>query len=207
MENRSRYSHSISGIFWFDLPLGLLVCFLFHNVVKGSLISSLPGTLYGRLGKYKDFNWNKYFSSNWFKVVCCIIIGVITHFISDKVTHKSSNLVSSVPGLMETQEFSDTPTFVYRVIQVTYSIIGLALCGLTVWQLPVNRISHDSNPNSRYWLILLSIFAVTLTLIATRKNHGFTDIVVCAMTSLIVALLFTSLITFPVRKMLLARQR
>ena len=38
----SLYSHTLSGLFWFDIPLGLLLCFIFHNLVRDSLCSNLP---------------------------------------------------------------------------------------------------------------------------------------------------------------------
>lgn len=30
----SAYSHTIAGVFWFDLPLGIILAFLFHLIVK-----------------------------------------------------------------------------------------------------------------------------------------------------------------------------
>lgn len=206
VENRSRFSHTLPGIFWFDLPLGLIICFLFHDIVRGPLIANTPYSLHTRLIKYNQFNWNDYFKKYWVKVMYSIVIGIFTHIISDRLTHKSSNLVSSVPGLMETQELIDSPKSIYRVIQITFSIIGLALCAFTIWQFPENKIPSDYNPNNRYWLIMSCIFAVTLSMIIMRIGYEQTDLIVSIISSLLAALLVTSLMCLPDKKMLLARR-
>ncbi len=206
IENRSRFSHTLPGIFWFDLPLALFVCFLFHNVVRSPLITNSPYSLYNRLIDYDQFNWNMYFKKNWVKVIYSIVIGIFTHIISDKLTHKSSYLVSSVPGLMETQELIDTPKSIYRVIQITFSVIGLALCAFTIWQLPANKIRSGYNPNNRYWLMMFCTFAVTIALIILKIGYEQTDLIVSIMSSLLVAILVTSLVSLPDTKMLLAKR-
>jgi hypothetical protein len=34
----SIYSHTLAGIFYFDIPVGIAICFLFHDVVRDDLI-------------------------------------------------------------------------------------------------------------------------------------------------------------------------
>jgi hypothetical protein len=205
VENRSHFSHTWPGVFWFDLPLGIIVCFVFHNIIRGPFIANAPYPLYTRFIRYHSFNWNKYYGNNWLKVMYSIIIGVVTHIIADKITHKSSNLVSSVPGLLETQEFIDSPKSIYRVIQVTFSIIGLALCALTVWQLPTTKQIQDYNPNYRYWSIITGIFSVMLVIIIYKQGYDTTDLIVSTMSSLMAAFLLASLIMLPDKKLYLVR--
>ncbi len=204
VQNNSHYSHTIPGIFWFDLPLALVVCFLFHNMVRGPLIANAPYNLHIRLVNYDQFNWNQYFKKNWIKIIYSIVIGIITHLISDKFTHKSSNMVSAVPGIMETQELIDTPKSIYRVIQITFSVIGLALCAFTIWQFPRSKQITGYNPNNRYWLVMFCIFAATLALIIIKIGYEQTDLIVSVMSSLLVALSITSLMCLPDKKILLA---
>jgi len=64
MKVKSIYSHTIDGIFWFDLPLALLLAFLFHNIVKKYLFQNLPKSFQIRLSIFNDFNWNNYFKNN-----------------------------------------------------------------------------------------------------------------------------------------------
>jgi len=61
MKVQSNFSHTILGVFWFDLPLGILLAFLFHNIVRNSLFDNLPLPLKSRLIGFNKFNWNRYF--------------------------------------------------------------------------------------------------------------------------------------------------
>ena len=62
MRIESNYSHTLSGLFWFDLPLGILLTFIFHNIVRDNLYDNLPFIFSSRLIKFKEFNWNNYFN-------------------------------------------------------------------------------------------------------------------------------------------------
>ena len=44
MKVQSIYSHTLLGIFWFDLPLAILLAFLFHSLVRDTLFFNLPKT-------------------------------------------------------------------------------------------------------------------------------------------------------------------
>ena len=41
MRDWSRYSHTLVGLAWFDLPLAILVCFIYHLIVKNYLFDNL----------------------------------------------------------------------------------------------------------------------------------------------------------------------
>ncbi|MHC0443524.1 DUF4184 family protein, partial [Flavobacterium sp. 3-210] len=58
MKVKSDYSHTLSGIFWFDLPLALLLTFLFHNLTRNLLFQNLPSFIKNRILIYTDFDWN-----------------------------------------------------------------------------------------------------------------------------------------------------
>ena len=40
MKIESNYSHTFWGIFYFDLPLGIMLTFIFHNIVKNELFEN-----------------------------------------------------------------------------------------------------------------------------------------------------------------------
>jgi hypothetical protein len=53
----SIYSHTFWGIFYFDLPVGIALCFIFHGIVRDQLIDHLPAPLRERFWSLKSFNW------------------------------------------------------------------------------------------------------------------------------------------------------
>ena len=81
MRIQSDYSHTIDGLFWFDLPLGVLLAFAFHNIVRDMLFDNLPTTLKFRLLTFKQFDWNSLFKKNWPVVLISILVGKHTSFL------------------------------------------------------------------------------------------------------------------------------
>ncbi len=206
MENRSRYSHTLPGVFYFDLPVAFLLCFLLHNLVKRPLITNMPYALHTRFIRYYNFNWNSFVRKKWIVVLTSILIGTFTHLIADRITHKSSNIVSSVPGLIEGHELIDSPNSIYRVIQITFSVIGLGLCFLSIWQLPPDKSVTYHKPDIRYWVVLCSIFSGVLFVIILQQGFDYVDFIVAAIAAMIASLLTTSLIPFPGKKLVLLKR-
>src|SRR6476469_6066893 len=87
MKDFSKYSHTWDGLFWFDVPLGLILLFIFHNVVRNILIVYLPFGLNIRFSSFANFNWNKYFRSNVIVVLISLIVGSASHLFWDSFTH------------------------------------------------------------------------------------------------------------------------
>jgi len=87
MDGKSFYSHTIAGLFWFDLPLALLLCFIYHQVVRNPLFDNLPWFLNKRMVNFKDFKWTDYFSKNFWVVAVSILIGASSHLLWDSFTH------------------------------------------------------------------------------------------------------------------------
>jgi hypothetical protein len=48
MNDGNTFSHTFPGMFWFDLPLAILLSFVFHRAVRDSLIDNLPAFLQAR---------------------------------------------------------------------------------------------------------------------------------------------------------------
>ncbi len=68
----SVYSHSISGIFWFNLPIALFVCFIFHKIIRNPLIHHAPAYFNRRFGPYLNFSWRRFFGEHPFLVIISI---------------------------------------------------------------------------------------------------------------------------------------
>ncbi|MEN2414974.1 DUF4184 family protein [Flavobacterium mesophilum] len=61
MKVQSIYSHTLLGVFWFDLPLAIALTFIFHSIVCNSLFLNLPKAIRKRFYSFTGFNWNFYF--------------------------------------------------------------------------------------------------------------------------------------------------
>ena len=99
MEGGNSYSHTWGAIFWFCLPLGIILSFLFHHIVRDSLIDNLPAFMRKRLARFKTLNWNVHFRKHYVIIMISIAIGAATHLFWDGFTHKSGAYERQFPLL------------------------------------------------------------------------------------------------------------
>src|ERR1700748_3056689 len=83
MKVKSIYSHTWSGLFWLDIPLGLLLVCIYQVLVKDKLIEHLPNALNRRFSKFLGISKSD-FSSQYFVVVTIsVLIGAASHILWD----------------------------------------------------------------------------------------------------------------------------
>lgn len=203
MKVKSSYSHTIDGIIWFDLPLGLITCFLFHNLIKNSLFRNLPLLLKSRFYAYTIFNWNNYFSKHWHIVILSIILGAASHIGWDSFTHDSGYFVDKMPDLKETITISGNSIPWFKILQHGSTVLGGAAIVFTIWKLPT--ISYTPPPAYfPYWSIFILIM---LGVVGTRMLSGieilqFGNLVVSLIAAALIALILTPMVlsTFRLKK-------
>lgn len=161
-------THSLAGLFWFCLPMGLLVYFVFHGLMKRPLLSLLPAQLTMRLepnGKEETRPWN----SNLLPACVSILVGAATHLLWDSFTHKYDFAVQTFPFL-QTRLFTlfGYDVFLFKVLQHGSSVIGITL--LMLWTIQWFRNTAVSRPPSEavtlplrhrlFWVGFIVFFAV-----------------------------------------------
>lgn len=167
MRIKSNYSHTLDGLFWFDLPLGLLLAFLFHNIVRDSLYDNLPTFLKSRFSAFRQFDWNGYFKRNWLVVTISILIGAASHILWDSFTH-DGYFVQTIPTLQNSVDFLGRQIPILKILQHSSTLIGGSVIAFAIYKLPTNKTEKE-NVNLKYWLILT---ALTLAIIALRLLTG-----------------------------------
>lgn len=193
MTIKSNYSHSINGLFWFDLPLGLLITFIFHNLVRNKLFDNLPQFLKSRLFVFKQFEWNKHFKSYWMVVICSILIGAASHLLWDSFTHEHGYFVQIIPALQSFITLFGAKIPVLKILQHASTLIGAITIGLAIYKLPSNNVEKEST-NLKYWL---AVIGLSLIIIAARfltglqfKEYG--NVIVTAISAGLISLIVTS---------------
>jgi hypothetical protein len=165
MKDASKYSHTWTGIFWFDVPLGLLLLFIFHNVVRNPLIENLPASLNRRLSAFEKFNWNQYFNANTIVVIISLIIGIASHLFWDSFTHSDDYFARTIPVLKETVNIFNTQVFGSDVLQYISSVVGGIVMIIAVFKLPEGK-KTQKNTILNFWLlvslIMISVFNLRL---------------------------------------------
>lgn len=168
MRIQSNYSHTIVGLFWVDLPLGLLLAFIFHNIVRNSLFDNLPIILKSRLSVFKQFDWNKYFKAKWLLVTISILIGATSHIFWDSFTHDYGYFVQSIPALTNTLNIFGRQVMILKILQHSSTLVGGLVIVFAFLKLKSNK-NETGQLNLKYWGILTMM---TLTIITARLFSG-----------------------------------
>ncbi|MEL1254962.1 DUF4184 family protein [Flavobacterium sp. DGU38] len=195
MKVKSIYSHTLDGIFWFDFPFALLLCFLFHNIVKKLLFQNLPKGFQIRFSTFKEFDWNNYFKNNWFVIIISILIGTVSHLFWDSFTHDHGYFVNHISSLQKTFIISDIKIPALKIAQHSSTAIGGAIILYAFFKLPKSS-RPISSINKNYWILLLLISTMILFF---RFNIGletneYGNIIVSVIASILLSLIFTPLV-------------
>lgn len=168
MKIESNYSHSISGLIWFDLPLGILLAFIFHNIVRNSLFDNLPKILSSRISKFKQLDWNDYFKKSWFVVIISVLIGASSHIFWDSFTHNHGYFVKTIPLLKEEVVLFSRQVPFFKILQHSSTFLGGFMIVFTLFKLtPEKNIVEKLD--IKYWVILITL---TLTITVVRLLSG-----------------------------------
>lgn len=198
MRLRSEFSHTIEGLFWFDLPLGILLAFIFHNLVRTSFIGNLPLFLKSRLFAFSRFNWNKYSTRNWLVVIISILIGAASHLLWDSFTHDSGFFVESLPILTSSVNVFGEDVRVLRILQHASSLMGGIVVIYAIYKLPVAQIPH-SDVNWKYWVFFaaLSILIVLVRIVSGLIPEQYGHLVVTIISAGLISLVLTPIVIRP----------
>jgi hypothetical protein len=192
MRLKSNYSHTIDGLFWFDLPLGIVLAFIFHNCVKNSLFDNVPEILKSRFFVFKQFDWNNYFKKNGLVVLISILIGAASHIFWDSFTHDNGYFVKTIPFFQESMQMPFGKIPVLKILQHSSTLIGGFLIAFALYKLPKTKTEIEKI-NLKYWIIASGL---TLTIITIRVLSGldlkqYGNLIVTAISSGLISLLIT----------------
>ena len=192
MKIKSEYSHTISGLFWFDLPLGILIAFLFHNIVRNSLLENLPKEFKLRFVKFMTFDWNTYFKANWLIVFLSLLIGTFSHLLWDSFTHQGGYFVENFAVFTNIVNIHGFQMPVYKILQHLSTLIGGLIILLTVYKMPKNE-SKTHKINFVYWIFFFGLNSVIFVfrLIFGLNIEQYANLIVTLISVGLIALILT----------------
>lgn len=159
MKISSHYSHSIAGIFWFDLPLALMLSVLFHNLVRSCLFQNLPSMLSSRLLCFDQLEWTTHLKRHWPVVILSILVGTSSHILWDGFTHPHGPFVESIPWLRTPVTIAGHTFPVYNLLQHFSTLAGGIVLFIVLFRLPANPIASKTG-NPAYWIIVSGIMVM-----------------------------------------------
>ena len=109
-------SHSVAAIFWFNVPIGLMLYAAFHLLFKEPLLALLPPAFAARLSAWTCLSLPR---APWTAVVVSLAAGAAAHLAWDAVTHSGF-------GLSERPAFvvAGHPILVQQLLQHGSTVLG-----------------------------------------------------------------------------------
>jgi Domain of unknown function (DUF4184) len=173
LQETQSLAHSLVGLFLFDWPAALLLCFVFHLLLRNSLIANLPYYYRIRLASLTEFDWTRYVLANKTAVFISLFAGVLSHFGWDAFTHKNGFFVQLLPFLSLKAEIMGTAYPVHFLLQLISSVLGTWLLFRYIRQLPPQPAScHQLKPDRLYRIT----FLLLLTGLLTVRLLGWPDL-------------------------------
>jgi hypothetical protein len=196
MKVLSIYSHHTwFGVLWFDVPMAILICFVYHDVVKAPLVANLPLSLNRRFNRYQDFNWNKHFVKNYMVMMISIIIGIASHLFWDSFTHATGYFVN-LWHMESIVQIGVLQIPLYKIVQHLSTLVGGVVIVVAVYQMPVQAM-HNNSGIVRYWLwvTVISSIIIAVRLVFGLSLHQYWNLIVTVISACIVGVILTSLIS------------
>ena len=131
LSEHKQYSHTWLGMFWFDLPLAIIVAFIFHNLVRDPLINNLPDFLERKFKRFVGYTWNPYFRKHFLMIIVSMFIGIALHLFWDAFTHLNLSNPDAVNSTVTVGGFR-----LFKILQDTNSVLGIIFVGAYVLLLP-----------------------------------------------------------------------
>ena len=190
MKIQSNFSHTIGGLFYLNLPVGIIFAFIFHNLIRNTLYDNLPWEFRKRLEIFKACNWNDYFRHCYLIVIISVLVGAASHLLWDSFTHMNGYSVQIFSFLRETIKIAGHDIQFYKLLQHFSTLIGGLYIAFTFYKLPTNETSKQKT-NLRYWFTSFAIVVliVFIRLAFTTEKNIIGQLLVTTISAILIALM------------------
>jgi hypothetical protein len=195
MSDKRIYTHTWSGLLWFDVPLALLLAYIFHNLIRNHIIQNAPVFFQLRLRYFEYFQWNTYFKKYWISITFSTVFGIASHLLWDGFTHENGIFVQAIPLLASTISISGILVEVHMILQVLSSILGGVVIFYAIWQLPIDNKSPINRKPLRFWLISCCIATIIyLIRLLFGVSYEIEDFIIPAISSVLFGIIITCIL-------------
>lgn len=193
------HGHTLPGIFYFDLPVAVFVSFVFHLLVKESLINNLPGFLQSRLQPLLLLNFTDFIRKHYLVFLGSVILGASSHIFWDGFTHNGKFFVEYLPIYKGTYvPFQGVNYPLWYALQHISTVVGGIILAIYIYCLPVSSSQKVTEPRLVYWVVLIAmalvLFVLRFTIFSTKFDLG--NAVVTSISALLLAMCLISSIPY-----------
>jgi len=199
MSVSSIHSHTIAGLFYFDLPVTLFISVLFHQVVKKNLISNLPLFLGRKFRLTMELDFIGYLKEHYLIFLISALVGAASHVFWDSFTHHDAFFVRMLPFYKSTHVPYDGVRYpLFYALQHISTWVGLTVVGVYIIAMKALPLIIQSSQKFLYWLILITIATVVTwaRILIQPIGTDIGNLIVTIISGLLLALVCCGFITF-----------
>jgi hypothetical protein len=177
-QQQSTYSHTWLGVFWFDLPVSILLYCTYNRIVKNQLIDSLPAIIRSRVNRFRSPQKTVLYKEKLLIIFTSLLIGIVSHLFWDKFLHQSVRLV-------------EEPMDYYPIYWDVNSIAGAAVIAFIIWKLPKSAVPKQNILS--FWF-LTGVITMIVLLIRSTYSRGGRAMEVSLISGFLIGLFVSSLV-------------
>lgn len=154
-------AHTFPGVFLFCLPVGLMLYFLFHLIIKKPVLSLLPSAHQSRI-LHNSKSLKTFPLCHFLKIISALLLGIFSHLLLDSITHENSFFTAHLPFLSYSLLIAPFGSVkIYFLLQQFFSFAGISL--LILWYM--NWYKNSSVTNNTFYVINRKSKTIILILI------------------------------------------
>lgn len=184
------HGHTFEGIFYWDLPLTILLAVIFHAFVRDPLITHSPLPIRRNFSHILGTNWFSGLRKYWYVFLYSALIGIGSHLFWDGFTHESGFFgYQPFPVLLNKIQFFDWQVPVFVIGQMLSTLLGGAIvCFVLVFP---NQRTYLQNEwtNMLYYWITVSLIAILVMLLRQMESVG--DFIATSISGMMIGLIIT----------------
>jgi hypothetical protein len=196
MSVESRYSHTLGGIFYFDLPVVLILSIVFHHTVREPLLANLPAFLQKRIVNSERVEYLTYIKTKPIAFLVAAVIGAGSHVFWDGFTHADGFFVKNLGFYQGAYiPFQGVNYPLWYALQHISTAVGLTLLCIFIFS---KRPVHNRLPPPKfgYWFVvlLISIAVVLLRFQLAPSDYNLGNFVVTGISGFCLGLIAAGVI-------------
>lgn len=166
------HSHTLAGLFYFDLPMVFLLSFAFHVLVKENFIRNLPAWLQLRLSEVRNADIVQVIRSRPIVFTLSALMGAGSHLFWDSFTHANGFFAERLWFYDGTVVPFDGVRYpLYYALQHISTYVGMFLVAVFIVFLKPDESVIPSKVSPAYWFVLFAITAM-ITWIRFTMDHS-----------------------------------
>jgi len=160
-----KYGHTITGQFFYNLPLVLLVYLIYHIFLKEIVIINLPKKQFKSFSFMLSERWIVKKPKEIIGFIISALIGMFSHVVWDSFTHKSGWFVEKISCLSSRIQIIGYEVSIYKLLQHGSTLIGFAIILLYLISVSNNEQSSPVRESSkkqkiRFWILFLNLSVI-----------------------------------------------